>query len=63
MYTSVRRYTFTAGLDRKSLDDHLARIGSTFVPPVQDIRSFQFLLSAEGEREGDRRHLRGQGRR
>jgi hypothetical protein len=40
MYASLRRYTFKAGVDRKSLDDYLGRIESTFVPRIQDIRGF-----------------------
>ena len=40
MYTSIRHYTFKSQVDRKSLDDYIGRIESTFVPGVQAIPGF-----------------------
>lgn len=40
MYASIRRYLFKPGIDRKTLDDYLGRIESTFVPRIQEIRGF-----------------------
>ena len=52
MYTSIRRYTFKAGVDRKSLDDYLGRIESKFVPRIQDIRGFHsYYLVKVSEKE------------
>ena len=52
MYTSIRRYTFKAGVDRKTLDNYLGRIESTFVPRVQDIRGFHsYYLAKVSEKE------------
>ena len=47
MYTSIRRYTFKAGVDTKTLDDYLGRIESTFLPRVQDIRGFHSYYLAK----------------
>jgi hypothetical protein len=52
MYTSIRRYTFKAGVDRKTLDDYLGRIDTTFVPRIQDIRGFHsYYLAKVSEKE------------
>jgi uncharacterized protein YciI len=40
MYTSIRHYTFKGSIDKKSLDDYIGRIESTFVPGVQAIPGF-----------------------
>ena len=52
MYTSIRRYTFKAGVDPKSLDGYLGRIESKFVPRIQDIRGFHsYYLVKVSEKE------------
>jgi hypothetical protein len=51
MYGSIRRYTFKADLDRKTLDD-LGRIERTFVPHIQEISGFHsYYLLKVSEKE------------
>src|SRR5262245_36159468 len=38
MYASIRRYTFKASMDEKSLDDYKGRLENKFVPLIQNIR-------------------------
>jgi hypothetical protein len=52
MYASIRRYTFKANVGRKTLDDYLGRIESTFVPRIQEIRGFHsYSLIKVSEKE------------